>query len=313
MTGNQERAYRPIRDYALIGDTRTAALVASDGSIDWCCWPRFDSAAVFCRLLDARQAQLDIYGEVLDAIPLCYALKPRPMRPELWTMLQSFAHHVAARWREPGHGIWEVRRAPQHFLYSKLMCWVALDRAIRLAEERPELSSSNLTRWRQTRGEIRHAILTEGYDAGLGVFTQTFGTPTLDASALTIPLTGILPPTDPRVRSTVARIQERLTAHGLVYRYRMDDGLAGDEATFTLCSFWLVDNLALGGRVEEARMAFERIVSFASDVGLLAEEIEPASGELLGNYPQGFTHLALIRSALTIAAAEGQDRGKDAT
>ena len=253
----------------------------------------------------AAQTQLDVYGEVLNAAHLHFERTRRPLRPDMWGMLRSFADQAAARWREPDHGIWEVRGGPRHFLYSKLLCWVALDRALRIAERAN--APGDLATWRRTREEIRHAILTEGYDAELGAFTQAFGEPALDASALAIPLVGFLPPTDPRVRSTVARIRERLTSHGLVYRYRTedtDDGLPGGEATFALCSFWLVDNLALGGRVDEARALFERVADYANDVGLLAEEIDPTTGDLLGNHPQGFTHLALIRAALSIAKAE---------
>ncbi|MGH2457907.1 MAG: glycoside hydrolase family 15 protein, partial [Chloroflexota bacterium] len=188
------------------------------------------------------------------------------------------------------------------FLYSKLLCWVALDRAVKLAE-RYRLPGP-VARWRSNGAEIRRVILDEGYNQKLGAFGQALGEPVLDASALAIPLLGFLPATDPRVQSTVRKIQDELTAHGLVYRYRADDGLPGGEATFVLCSFWLVDNLALAGRVDEARALFERVAGYANDVGLLAEEIEPVSGELLGNFPQGFSHLALIRSALHIAKAE---------
>ncbi len=183
---------------------------------------------------------------------------------------------------------------------------MALDRAIRLAN-RARLSG-DVDGWRREREAIRHAILTEGYDAELGAFTQTLDAPVLDASALALPLVGFLPPTDPRIRSTVERIRERLTSHGLVFRYLTDDGLPGGEATFALCSFWLVDNLALGGRLDEARALFERVVGYANDLGLLAEEIAPLDRALLGNYPQGFTHLAVIRSALTMAKAEGFGR-----
>ena len=255
----------------------------------------------------AGQTQLDVYGEVLDAAHLHIEAMRRPLRPETWAVLRYFADRAAARWREPDQGIWEVRGGPRHFLYSKLLCWVALDRALKIAE-RAELPA-DLERWRRAREEIRQAILIEGYDARIGAFTQALGESALDASALAIPLVGFLPPTDPRVQSTVERIRERLTSHGLVYRYRAeitDDGLPGGEATFALCSFWLVDNLALAGRVSEARTLFERIATNANDVGLLAEEIEPITGELLGNYPQGFTHLALIRAALSIAKAESQ-------
>jgi GH15 family glucan-1,4-alpha-glucosidase len=249
-----------------------------------------------------KQKQLDVYGEVLDAAYLYQERMKRPVRIEWWDELQYMAEQTVARWRETDSGIWEVRGGEKHFLYSKLLCWVALDRATRLAARlRPQEDTSI---WQRTRDEIRRAILTEGYSREVGAFTQAFGERALDASALVIPLIGFLPATDARVRSTVERIQERLTAHGLVYRYLTEDGLPGDEATFALCSFWLVDNLALGGRLDEAHALFERITGYSSDLGLLSEEIDPTSGELLGNYPQGFTHLGLIRSALNIAKAE---------
>lgn len=249
----------------------------------------------------ASQRQLDVYGEILDAAYLCVERMRQP-HPALAGVLPALADRAAARWCEPDQGIWEVRGGPRHFLYSKLLCWVALDRAVRLVQRAG--ISGDVARWRRAREAIRRAILSEGYDAEVGAFTQALGEPALDASALAIPLVGFLPPTDPRVRSTVDRVRERLTAHGLVYRYLTEDGLPGGEATFALCSFWLVDNLALGGRVDEARELFERVAGCANDLGLLSEEIEPRSGELLGNFPQGFTHLALIRSALTIARAE---------
>lgn len=250
------------------------------------------------------QKQLDIYGEVLDAAHLYHEYMRQPVRMQWWDELSFMADETVRRWREPDQGIWEVRGGPRHFLYSKLMCWVALDRATRLAGCLGTHQDTGL--WMRTRDEIRQAILVEGYNTEIGAFTQAFGGQSLDASALAIPLTGFLPATDPRMQSTVERIQERLTSHGLVYRYLTEDGLPGSEATFAMCSFWLVDNLALQGRLDEARESFERIAGYASDLGLLAEEIDPASGELLGNYPQGFTHLALIRSALHIAKAEAQ-------
>ena len=252
----------------------------------------------------ASQTQLDVFGEVLDAAHFCFERLPRELDPGLGRVLAFFADQAAARWREPDYGIWEVRGGPRHFLYSKLLCWVALDRALELA--RDGRLRGDVTQWRQQRDEIRRAIVSEGYDSQLGAFTQALGEPALDASALAIPLVGFLPPTDPRVQSTVRSIQERLTTNGLVYRYLGDDGLPGGEATFALCSFWLVEALALGGRIDEARELFERVAGYANDLGLLAEEIAPESRELLGNFPQGFTHLALIRAASSIAKAEAR-------
>ena len=248
------------------------------------------------------QKQLDIYGEVLDAVHLYHERAREPVRREWWDEVQFMADQTVERWREPDYGIWEVRGGPRHFLYSKLMCWVALDRALKLAgRSHPR---ADVRRWEVVREEIRRAILEEGYNREVGAFTQTLSGSALDASALVVPLAGFLPATDPRVVSTVAKIQEQLTSGGLVYRYLADDGLPGGEATFALCSFWLVDNLALQGRADEARELFEKVAACANNLGLLAEEIDPASGELLGNFPQGFSHLALIRSALNISRCE---------
>jgi GH15 family glucan-1,4-alpha-glucosidase len=258
-----------------------------------------------------KQTQIDIYGEILDAVHLYQATTNSPLRREWWDEVKFMADQTIERWREPDCGIWEVRGGPRHFLYSKLMCWVALDRAIKLAEHAD--AEDDVERWRNASEEIRAAILSEGYNEEVGAFTQAFGEPQLDASALVIPLTGFLPANDPRVLSTVERVQESLTCNGLVYRYLSDDGLPGGEATFALCSFWLVDNLAMQGRMEEARALFEKVVSYANDLGLLAEEIEPVSGELLGNYPQGFSHLALIRSALNISKCETEGSENQAT
>ena len=248
------------------------------------------------------QTQLDVYGEVLDAVYLYHERARRPIPASWWDDIQFMAERTVEGWREPDNGIWEVRGGARHFLYSKLLCWVALDRAVRLAgRSRP---SADVSAWKKECEAIREKILGEGYNERVGAFTQYLGGEALDASALIIPQTGFLPPTDARVKSTVERVRERLTSHGLVYRYLNEDGLPGGEGTFALCSFWLVDNLALQGRVDEARELFERIVGYASDLGLLSEEIDPAGDELLGNYPQGFSHLALIRSALNISRAE---------
>jgi GH15 family glucan-1,4-alpha-glucosidase len=248
------------------------------------------------------QTQLDIYGEVLDAVYLYHERTRRAVPEDLWDDIQFMAERTVEGWREPDSGIWEVRGRPRHFLYSKLLCWVALDRAVRLAgRSRPR---ADVSAWEREREAIREKILGEGYNERVGAFTQYLGGEALDASALIIPQTGFLPPTDARVKSTVERVRERLTSHGLVYRYLNEDGLPGGEGTFALCSFWLVDNLALQGRVDEAKELFERVVGYGSDLGLLSEEIDPAGDELLGNYPQGFSHLALIRSALNISRAE---------
>jgi GH15 family glucan-1,4-alpha-glucosidase len=262
----------------------------------------------------AGQRQLDIYGEVLNAAAVHYlgdverdpasGQASRPRRPpprSTWTLLRRLVEQAAAHWQQPDNGIWEVRGGPQPFLYSRLLCWAALDSGVRLASA--FALPAPLARWQRTRDAIRAAVLDQGFNTHLGAFTQAFGTTALDASALAIPRIGFLPATDPRVQSTVERIRTDLTRNGLVYRYRTADGLAGDEATFAMCTFWLVDSLALGGRLDDAHQLFEHTVGFANDVGLLAEEIDPATGALLGNFPQGFTHLALIRSAVNLAKA----------
>lgn len=248
----------------------------------------------------STQLQLDVFGEVIDAAHLYTNKIGKPAR-DLWPVLASLAGRAARRWQEPDQGLWEVRTAPRHFLYSKLLCWVALDRALSLA------SSYHLDApadsWSGARDEIRSAILSQGYDDRLGAFTQAFDHRTLDASALVIPLVGFLPASDPRMRSTIQAIRQRLTANGLVYRYRVGeahDGVPGNEATFAMCTFWMVDNLALLGCHEEAARMFEDVLAYANDVGLFAEEIQPHTRELLGNFPQAFTHLALIRSAVRL-------------
>jgi GH15 family glucan-1,4-alpha-glucosidase len=179
------------------------------------------------------------------------------------------------------------------------MCWAAVDRGIALAREWG--LDAPLERWRKCRAEIRRAILEQGYNREVGAFTQSLGSDALDASALAIPRIGFLPATDPRVQSTVEQIRTQLTRNGLVDRYHAPDGLPGGEASFALCSFWLVDALALGGRLDDARALFERLLGYANDVGLLSEEIAPKAGLLLGNFPQGFTHLGVVQSAVNLA------------
>jgi GH15 family glucan-1,4-alpha-glucosidase len=254
------------------------------------------------------QKQLDVFGEVLDCIHLyrrqgSFERYGEKLEGTLWAMMRLMVEHVCSHWQEPDSGIWEVRDGLHHFVYSKVMCWVALDRGIRAAEQLH--LEADLPRWRQVRDQIRTDILTHGYNTQIGAFTQSYGSTALDASSLLLPLVGFIPPTDPRMRSTVDRINEHLTdRHGFVYRYRGADGLLGDEATFTLCTFWLVDNLALQGRVDEARSLFERLLSYSGQLGLFSEEVDATSKMALGNYPQAFTHIALINSAHNLRKAE---------
>jgi GH15 family glucan-1,4-alpha-glucosidase len=223
--------------------------------------------------------------------------------------LIDLADATVRDWQQPDQGIWEVRGGPRHFLHSKLMCWVAVDRALDLADDL-DADQATIEGWRVARTAIETAILEQGFDPDVGVFTQSFGSPALDASALRIPLVGFVPSDDPRVRSTVAAIEDQLIDdRGLVYRYRHDDGLPGDEGSFLLCTFWLVQAHAMAGDVDRARQVFERAVAVRSDVDLLAEEY--GGGQLLGNFPQAFSHVGLVNAAWAIAQAEHHDQSLD--
>jgi len=247
------------------------------------------------------QRQLDVYGELLDAACLL-AEQLGELDDAMASFLRGLADAAARRWQEPDQGIWEVRGGPRHFLYSKLLCWVALDRAVRLGSALA--SQAAVSAWAAERDRIRGAILEHGWSDTAGAFTQSFGSDVLDASALMVPILGFLPPGDERVRATVEAVAERLTdGRGFVFRYLADDGLPGGEGTFTICTFWLAHCFALLGDVDRARSLFDRVVSHANDVGLLSEEIDPVSGELLGNFPQAFTHIGLVNAAWAIDQA----------
>jgi GH15 family glucan-1,4-alpha-glucosidase len=215
----------------------------------------------------------------------------------------ELADTAARRWQENDHGIWEVRGEPRHFVYSKLMCWVALERATALADRLG--AAEKVEAWTDNRDQIREAILSQGWSDRVNAFTQAFGSEDLDASNLMLPLVGFLPPDDPKVMATIDATEERLTdKRGLVYRYRAHDGLDGEEGTFLLCTFWLAQALAVVGQSDRARRVFERAAAFVNDVGLLAEEVDPVSGELLGNFPQAFSHIGLVNAAWAISETE---------
>jgi GH15 family glucan-1,4-alpha-glucosidase len=249
------------------------------------------------------QRQNDLYGAVLDSVYL--HSKQRDHIPErLWPVLIDQVECASRVWREPDQGIWEARGEPRHYVSSKLMCWVALDRGARLAERRgdDELSS----RWQALAEEIRADILRRGVDSR-GVFRQHYDTDALDASTLLVGLLRFLPPDDERVRATVAAIRDELTENGLVLRYRTeetDDGLKGHEGTFLICSFWLVSALSEIGEQEAAEHLCERLLGYSSELELYAEELEASSGRHLGNYPQAFTHLALINAVTHVIDAQ---------
>jgi GH15 family glucan-1,4-alpha-glucosidase len=255
----------------------------------------------------ADQRQLDTYGELVLA---AYETSREgdPLTSDDWKPLRAIIEYVCDIWDEKDAGIWEVRGDLRHFVHSKVMCWAALDRGLAIADE--ENFEAPVDRWQETRGIIKCAILDRGFDDDLNSFVQSFDeTETLDATGLLIPVVGFLPFDDPRVQGTIDAIDERLaTDDGLVHRYDGDDGLPGDEGAFVLCSFWLINALALSGRVEEARDRFDRILDYVSPLGLLAEEIDPETGAQLGNFPQAFSHIGLINAALYLGKAEGQEQ-----
>jgi GH15 family glucan-1,4-alpha-glucosidase len=251
----------------------------------------------------SEQFQLDVYGEVLDAF---YQARTHgiPKEPSAWALQLKLLQHLERVWREPDEGIWEVRGPRRHFTHSKVMSWVAFDRAVRSVETQG--MHGPVERWRHIRDEIHDEVCRRAYDPKLAAFTQSYGSTQLDASVLLIPLVGFLPANDERVQSTVDAIQRTLMQDGLVLRYLTGDGgvdgLPGGEGVFLPCSFWLVDCLELLGRHDEAHALFERLLGLANDLGLIAEEYDPVNQRLLGNFPQAFTHLALVNSAFNLAA-----------
>ena len=252
------------------------------------------------------QRQLDIYGELILGIYET-ALYGEHITADEWAVIRRIINYVCEIWDEPDHGIWEVRSEPQHFVYSKVMCWAALDRGLKIVDETEFEGATD--RWQHCRSTIRSTVLEEGFSDTVDSFVRSFGTENLDATSLLIPIVGFLPFDDPRVQGTIDATFDRLTTEtGLVYRYEGEDGLPGGEGTFVLCSFWLVDALALSGRLEEAKELFDTVCGYANPLGLLAEEINPETGEQLGNYPQAFSHIGLINSALYIRRIEGQEQ-----
>jgi GH15 family glucan-1,4-alpha-glucosidase len=256
------------------------------------------------------QKQHDVWGALLDSVYI-HTSNRDGLDDRLWPILSSFVEKAIEHFPEPDRGIWEVRGDPKHFTSSKVMCWVAADRGARLARVREQFELAD--RWQAAADEMHRDICTNGVDHR-GVFTQYYGTPALDASNLLLPLVGFLPGDDERVRATVRAIAEELTVDGLVLRYKVeetDDGLSGEEGTFTICSFWLASALSIIGEHGAARKLCEKLLSFASPLGLYAEEIDATSGRHLGNFPQAFTHLGLINAVLHVIAAEeeGGDLG----
>jgi GH15 family glucan-1,4-alpha-glucosidase len=253
------------------------------------------------------QYQLDVYGEVMSALYSSAKAEGVQSR-SAWGLQRQLVEFLEKGWQEPDDGIWEVRGPRRHFTHSKVMAWVAVDRAVRTMEEWPDLEGP-LDTWRTLRDDIFTEVCDKGYNKDVGAFTQYYGSDTLDASVLMIPLVGFLPPSDPRVVSTVETVQRELMDHGFVLRYRTSDdgsvdGLTGREGAFLACSFWLVDCLHMIGRGAEAEDLFERLLALRNELGLLSEEYDPLAGRLVGNFPQAFSHVSLINSAFRLS---GQD------
>ena len=249
------------------------------------------------------QLQLDVYGELMDAL---HQARRAGLAPDDagWALQCALLEHLAMVWCQPDHGLWEVRGPPQHFTYSKVMAWVAFDRAVRDVEELG--LNGPVERWRELRDVIHAEICARGFDPGLGSFVQAYGSRELDASLLLLPTTGFLPPQDKRIRGTVAAVERSLVADGLVLRYdsaRTRDGLPAGEGAFIACSCWLADAYVMLGRLDDARRLFARVLALRNDVGLLAEEYDPALRRQVGNFPQAFSHLAVALTAMNLARA----------
>ncbi|MBA2462030.1 MAG: glycoside hydrolase family 15 protein, partial [Actinobacteria bacterium] len=254
----------------------------------------------------SNQFQLDVYGEVLDVLHQARTHKLE-RDEDSWALQRKLLQNLEQRWREPDEGIWEVRGPRRHFTHSKVMAWVAMDRGVKAVEEFAH--EGPVERWREVREEIRAEVLERGFDRELNSFVQSYDSKRLDASLLTIPIIGFLPPDDPRVRGTLDAIRRELFRDGFVQRYSHDehtaavDGLPPGEGAFFLCSFWFVDNLALLGEIEEACELYERLLSLRNDLGLLAEEYDARLGRLVGNFPQAFSHIGLINTAMLLERA----------
>ena len=254
----------------------------------------------------SKQFQLDVYGEVMDVL---HQARRRDIAPgdESWALQRVLLADLEARWQEPDEGIWEVRGPRRHFTHSKVMAWVAFDRGVKAVEQFGREGA--VDRWRAARDAIKAEVLEQGYDDELESFVQYYGSQRVDASLLTIPLFGFLPADDPRVRGTLEAVRRELLVDGFVQRYRHDeeveavDGLPPGEGAFFLCSFWFVDNLVLLGELDEAKEMFERLVALSNDLGLLSEEYDPGLGRLVGNFPQAFSHIGLINTALLLEKA----------
>ena len=248
------------------------------------------------------QFQLDIYGEIMDSAHI-FRKFGGAVDADYWEYLRRVVNFVIDHWREPDEGIWETRGGRQHFVFSKVMCWVAMDRAIKAATDLK--LPGDIEAWEKVRDEICNDVMSKGYSQERQAFVQSYGSNNLDAANLMLPLVGFIPATDPMMRSTIKATQKELTnKQGFVYRYRkFDDGLNGSEGSFIICTFWLADNLIHLGEIDEARVLLDSLLNCANDLGLLSEEYDSATGNMLGNFPQAFSHLALINTAVQLQQA----------
>jgi len=289
--------------YGLSGERRLDEL-----ELDWL--PGYEgSRPVHVGNAAYRQFQLDVFGEVMDALDVSRRAGLR-VDEDAWHVQEAMLGHLESVWREPDEGIWEVKGPPRHFTHSKMMAWTAMDRAVKAIEQFG--LEGPLDRWRSVRDEIHQQVCRQGYDAERNSFVQYYGSQDLDASLLMLPLVGFLPPTDPRVVGTVEAIQRELMRDGFVLRYSTKsevDGLPPGEGAFLVCTFWLADCLAVLGRQSEARQIFERLLGLRNDVGLLSEEYDPEARRLLGNFPQAFSHVGLINTACRLSG-DGPPHGR---
>jgi GH15 family glucan-1,4-alpha-glucosidase len=326
MTAGYRREALAWRDWllrAVAGDPANLQIMygpagerrLSEATLDWL--PGYEgSTPVRVGNAAFAQFQLDVYGEVCDSLYQVRAADAVGADPNAWALLLAILEFLEGAWRDPDEGIWEVRGGRRDFTHSKVMAWVAFDRAVR-AIERFQLDGP-VDRWRAAADEIHREVCERGFDAERNTFTQSYGSRALDASALMIPLVGFLHGDDPRVAGTVAAIERELVVDGFVTRYESEsgiDGLPPGEGVFLPCSFWLADNLSMIGRHDDARALFERLRGLTNDVGLLAEEYDPASKRMLGNFPQAFTHVSLVNTASNLSSARGpaHHRARDAS
>ncbi len=289
--------------YGVAGERRLSEL-----TLDWL--PGYEgSRPVRLGNAASEQFQIDVYGEILDVFHQG-RLHELELSKEAWALQRRLLRFLEHAWKEPDEGIWEVRGPRRHFTHSKVMAWVAFDRGVQAVERFDR--SGPVERWREVRAEIHREVCERGFDLELNSFTQSYGSKRLDASLLMIPLVGFLPADDPRMLGTVAAIERGLVHDGLVYRYAHDedvasvDGLPAGEGAFLPCTFWLADNLALQGRDDEAEAIFQHLLDLRSDLGLLAEEWDPVARRLLGNFPQAFTHVALVNTAFNLDRTEAR-------